>query len=126
MFNALNRFISRLDGDPHQQHQREREEYGFQVLRNTNLELAIEPWFDFIVGINGRMIVRDTPPQSRPTPARCPRHMRYPSANPKTPGPDRITRTPDSLRRRCATAPEGQCRWGYGAQRFVQATPAQL
>ena len=58
MFNALNRFISRLDGDPHQQHQREQEEYGFQVLRNTNLELRIEPWFDFIVGINGRMIVR--------------------------------------------------------------------
>ncbi len=57
MFNALNRFISRLDGDPQHQRQREREQYGFQVLRNTNLELAIEPWFDFIVGINGRMIV---------------------------------------------------------------------
>ncbi|KAK7744826.1 hypothetical protein SLS62_009988 [Diatrype stigma] len=56
MFNALNRFISRLDGDPQNQHQREREQYGFQVLRNTNLELAVEPWFDFIVGINGRMI----------------------------------------------------------------------
>ena len=72
MFNALNRFISRLDGDPHQQHQREREEYGFQVLRNTNLELAIEPWFDFIVGINGRMIVRDArpvPPRPAPLPA---------------------------------------------------------
>ncbi|RYP38558.1 hypothetical protein DL767_002494 [Monosporascus sp. MG133] len=56
MFNALNRFIARLDGDPQQQQQRQRESYGFQVLRNTNLELAIEPWFDFIVGINGRMI----------------------------------------------------------------------
>lgn len=60
MFNALNRFISRLDGeDPRQrQHQHQQSLFGFQVLRNTNLELAIEPWFDFIVGINGRMIVR--------------------------------------------------------------------
>lgn len=58
MFNALNRFISRLDGDtPQQQAQKERGSFGFQVLRNTNLELAIEPWFDFIVGINGRPIV---------------------------------------------------------------------
>lgn len=58
MFNALNRFISRLDGDAPQQRQQERGSYGFQVLRNTNMELAIEPWFDFIVGINGRAIVR--------------------------------------------------------------------
>lgn len=57
MFNALNRFISRLDGDVQQQRQQERGSFGFQVLRNTNLELAIEPWFDFIVGINGRPIV---------------------------------------------------------------------
>ncbi|KAG8666053.1 hypothetical protein FPOAC2_11145 [Fusarium poae] len=56
MFNALNRFISRLDGDVQQQRQQERGSFGFQVLRNTNLELAIEPWFDFIVGINGRPI----------------------------------------------------------------------
>lgn len=56
MFNALNRFISRLDGeDPRQKQQQGL--FGFQVLRNTNLQLAIEPWFDFIVGINGRMIV---------------------------------------------------------------------
>ncbi|KAI0996948.1 hypothetical protein K3495_g11232 [Podosphaera aphanis] len=55
MFNALNRFISRLDQDvptPAIHHR----EYGFQVLRNTAQELAVEPWFDFIVGINGRMI----------------------------------------------------------------------
>ena len=57
MFNALNRFMSRLDGDPSQQRQQERGSFGFQVLRNTNLELAIEPWFDFVVGINGRPIV---------------------------------------------------------------------
>lgn len=56
MFNALNRFMSRLDGDA-PQHQRDRDSFGFQVLRNTNLDLPIEPWFDYIVGINGRPIV---------------------------------------------------------------------
>lgn len=56
MFNALNRFISRLDGDdPRQKPQQGL--FGFQVLRNTNLLLTVEPWFDFIVGINGRTIV---------------------------------------------------------------------
>ena len=58
MFNALNRFISRLDGEP-QPRREQQGGFGFQVLRNTNLELTIEPWFDFIVGINGRPIVRD-------------------------------------------------------------------
>lgn len=58
MFNALNRFISRLDGDDPRNKQSNHGGFGFQVLRNTNLELAIEPWFDYIVGINGRMIVR--------------------------------------------------------------------
>lgn len=60
MFNALNRFISRLDGeDPRQKHHHQQQGlFGFQVLRNTNLQLAVEPWFDFIVGINGRVIVR--------------------------------------------------------------------
>lgn len=62
MFNALNRYLSRLDGDPRQQQQKEGHGYGFQVLRNTNLELGVEPWFDFVVGINGRMIVRDQTP----------------------------------------------------------------
>ena len=55
MFNALNRFISRLDSDAPRQS--EQGGFGFQVLRNKSPELAIEPWFDFIVGINGRMIV---------------------------------------------------------------------
>lgn len=32
--------------------------FGFQVLRNPNPELPIEPWFDFIIGINHRRIVR--------------------------------------------------------------------
>ena len=30
--------------------------WGFQVLKNKNAQLAIEPWFDFICGINGRQI----------------------------------------------------------------------
>lgn len=57
MFNALNRFMSRLDGDTSQREQ-EKGSFGFQVLRNTNLELSIEPWFEYVVGINGRPIVR--------------------------------------------------------------------
>ncbi|KAI1118861.1 GRASP55/65 PDZ-like domain-containing protein [Nemania sp. NC0429] len=61
MFNALNRYLSRLDGDPRQQQQKEGSGYGFQVLRNTNLELGVEPWFDFVVGINGRMIDNPDP-----------------------------------------------------------------
>lgn len=64
MFNALNRFMSRLDGDASQRRQ-EGGSYGFQVLRNTNLDLPIEPWFDFIVGINGRPIVRHIPMTSK-------------------------------------------------------------
>ncbi len=58
MFNALNRFISRLDGEPVPAAKENHGTFGFQVLRNSNLQLAIEPWFDFVVGINGRMIVR--------------------------------------------------------------------
>jgi hypothetical protein len=64
MFNALNRYLSRLDGDGRPQ-QKESQDYGFQVLRNTNLELGVEPWFDFVVGINGRMIVRISHYQDR-------------------------------------------------------------
>lgn len=30
--------------------------FGFQVLKNTNTQLDIDPWFDFICGINGRKI----------------------------------------------------------------------
>ncbi|EPE04765.1 golgi family reassembly stacking protein [Ophiostoma piceae UAMH 11346] len=57
MFNALNRFISRLDGEgPAAAREAAHGGFGFQVLRNTNLELTVEPWFDFIVGINGRVI----------------------------------------------------------------------
>ncbi|KAK4230474.1 putative Golgi reassembly-stacking protein 1 [Podospora fimiseda] len=57
MFNALNRFISRLDGDAPPTTRETHPGFGFQVLRNTNLDLlSIEPWFDYVVGINGRMI----------------------------------------------------------------------
>ncbi|KAE8442297.1 hypothetical protein EG329_003497 [Mollisiaceae sp. DMI_Dod_QoI] len=55
MFNALNRFISRLDSDIPVQ-RTDHGAFGFQVLRNKSPELTIEPWFDFIVGINGRII----------------------------------------------------------------------
>ncbi len=57
MFNALNRFISRLDGEGPTQKAVSHGGFGFQVLRNNNLDLPIEPWFDFIIGINSRMIV---------------------------------------------------------------------
>ncbi|KAI9736889.1 MAG: hypothetical protein M1818_005940 [Claussenomyces sp. TS43310] len=55
MFNALNRFISRLDSDSPSQSSTHGT-FGFQVLRNKNVDLPLEPWFDFIIGINGRMI----------------------------------------------------------------------
>lgn len=61
MFNALNKFISRLDSDSAPQPSTPSggdSSYGFQVLRNTNKELPIEPWFDFVIGINGHFIVR--------------------------------------------------------------------
>ncbi|KAL9630578.1 MAG: hypothetical protein Q9164_006343 [Protoblastenia rupestris] len=57
MFGALNRFISRLDSEG--QSPRSRDSYsasGFQVLRNKNAEIPIEPWYDIIIGINGRHI----------------------------------------------------------------------
>ena len=59
MFGALNRFISRLDSDQPQS-QGPSGAYGFQVLRNKNTGLAVESWFDFVIGINGRTIVHST------------------------------------------------------------------
>ncbi|EON67061.1 hypothetical protein W97_06178 [Coniosporium apollinis CBS 100218] len=61
MFGALNRLISRLDAEPQEQKSGIQGAYGFQVLRNNNLELPIEPWFDFIIGINGRTIDNPDP-----------------------------------------------------------------
>lgn len=61
VFGALNRFISRLDSDSGVPQQSKpsaagSNAYGFQVLRNNNTDLPLEPWFDFIIGINGRTI----------------------------------------------------------------------
>ncbi|KAI2614693.1 GRASP55/65 PDZ-like domain-containing protein [Hypoxylon fragiforme] len=61
MFNALNRYLSRLDGESRPQQSQETHGFGFQILRNTNLEFPVEPWFDFIVGINGRVIDNPDP-----------------------------------------------------------------
>lgn len=58
MFGVLNRFISKLDAAPLDDQQSSTNgAYGFQVLRNTNQEVPLEPWFDFVIGINGRTIV---------------------------------------------------------------------
>ena len=59
MFGVLNRFIAHLDADPNEQRSSTHGAFGFQVLRNANPEIPLEPWFDFIIGINGRAIVRD-------------------------------------------------------------------
>lgn len=59
MFGALNRFIARLDGEPSSRPAEQGpsdNSYGFQVLKNPNKELPLEPWFDFIIGINGHFI----------------------------------------------------------------------
>ncbi|CAF9935984.1 hypothetical protein IMSHALPRED_010418 [Imshaugia aleurites] len=57
MFGALNRFISRLDSDAPPQISRDSySAFGFQVLRNKNSDIPIEPWYDFVIGINGRQI----------------------------------------------------------------------
>lgn len=62
MFGALNRFISRLDSDAPPQTSRDiPSAFGFQVLRNKNIDIPIEPWYDFIVGINGRQIDHPDP-----------------------------------------------------------------
>jgi len=68
MFGALNRFISRLDsGEPLLQQgapetSTSNNAYGFQVLRNNStLNLPLEPWFDFIIGINNHSIDNGDP-----------------------------------------------------------------
>ena len=56
---SLNRNVFGFQDDTprHQSNQGAGYTYGFQVLRNKNPDLAIEPCFDYIVGINGRDIV---------------------------------------------------------------------
>ncbi|KAI4240600.1 MAG: hypothetical protein LQ352_007608 [Teloschistes flavicans] len=61
MFGALNRFISRLDSESPSHTSQDRSTYGFQILRNKNHEIPIEPWYDFIVGINGRQVDNPDP-----------------------------------------------------------------
>jgi hypothetical protein len=62
MFNVLNRFISKLDATPIDEQQSSVSgSYGFQVLRNVNQEVPLEPWFDSIIGINGRTIENPDP-----------------------------------------------------------------
>ena len=63
MFGALNRFISRLDSDGPSPNARDggHGAFGFQVLRNKNADIPIEPWYDFVIGINGRQVVRRPP-----------------------------------------------------------------
>ena len=58
MFGALNRFISRLDADPKAPESQTKGAFGFQVLKNSVEENPIEPWYDFVIGINGHNIVR--------------------------------------------------------------------
>ena len=59
MFSRLNQFISKLGDDvPKEQGgSGVGGAYGFQVLRNGNTEFPLEPWFDCIIGLNGRTIV---------------------------------------------------------------------
>lgn len=61
MFDALNRFISRLD-ESQPQSSNNHDGYGFQVLHNKDSNVPIEPWFDFIIGINGRRVDYPDPP----------------------------------------------------------------
>ncbi|OCT46385.1 Golgi reassembly stacking protein [Cladophialophora carrionii] len=72
MFGALNRFIARLDGEPPPRQTDSGPSdtsYGFQVLRNTKKELQLEPWFDFIIGMNGHYLGQRTHTLTIPVPA---------------------------------------------------------
>ena len=58
VFGALNRFIARFDSDgSHPAGSSKQAAAGFQVLRNKDQDLPLEPWYDFVIGINGRYIV---------------------------------------------------------------------
>ena len=68
MFGALNRFIARLDAEPVPRQADpgpSDSSFGFQVLRNVNKDLHLEPWFDFIIGINGHYLVALHSPLNR-------------------------------------------------------------
>src|SRR4051812_47840663 len=103
MFNALNRFISRLDGDAPPTTKENHGGFGFQVLRNTNPQLPLAPGFVFVVRINGRMIV-------------CP----MPRADCRAwwlTSWLRTTRTRGYSHKKSATAPAALLFWVCGAQR---------
>lgn len=75
LFGTLNRFISRLDSDPtaalqsggnraaasQNSSSTSSNVYGFQILQNTNPSIPLDPWFDFIIGINGHNIDNPDP-----------------------------------------------------------------
>lgn len=64
VFGAINRFISRLDSDQNistHTNGSNASAFGFQILQNNNPESDIEPWFDFIIGVNGRTIDNPSP-----------------------------------------------------------------
>jgi hypothetical protein len=68
MFSRLNQFISKLGDEPKEQGSGIGGAYGFQILRNKNNDFPLEPWFDFIIGLNGRAIVRGCYQAGRKTP----------------------------------------------------------
>lgn len=55
MFATLGRFINSLDGGAPELEDENR--YGFQVLRNTDPSVPLEPWFDFLIQVAGRDLV---------------------------------------------------------------------
>lgn len=61
MFGVLNKFISKLGDEPQAQGSSTPGGSGFQVLSNKIVDFPLEPWFDIIIGINGRTIVWNAP-----------------------------------------------------------------
>lgn len=111
MFGALNRFISRLDAGPEEQQSATQGAYGFQVLRNANPEVPLDPWFDFIIGINGRTIVRGELLVKNST-----------RLKERTDWECRTTQIRTCLRLRYATVPARLSVWVSSAQRYEHCT----
>ena len=107
MFNVLNSFIARLDADSAAKTSTQSSgdnSYGFQVLRNTNKDLPIEPWFDFIIGINGHFIVRIETSRTTTQLLIITRRILIPT----------------SLQPKSTIAPDPLSPWTFGAQRYCQ------
>lgn len=111
MFGALNRFIGRLDSDTQQYSSNTPGDnsFGFQVLRNKDPDLPLEPWFDFIIGINGRLIVRFPVSKTKSILRRNPNNLHL----------SRTTPILIYLQPKSTIAPEGTCHWRFGVQRLV-------